>query len=73
MGISPVSCDFNKHQSISSHVCNSHIDTIRALIYNENFIYIYMSVCVYVCVSLEDYDQIPDQSIHYQNINYQTK
>ena len=38
MGISPVSCAFNKHQSISSHVSNGHIDTIRALIYNENFI-----------------------------------
>ena len=38
MGISPVSCAFNKHQSISSHVSNGHIDTIRALIYNENVI-----------------------------------
>ena len=36
----PVSCAFNKHQSISSHVSNGngHIDTIHALIYNENFV-----------------------------------
>ena len=38
--IHPVSCAFNKHQSISSHAPNGngHIDTIRALIYNENFV-----------------------------------